>query len=144
MPWKCFSQEMVGNLTTNNYWGFVSTVFVNMLIFPLFFCKKDFQKLVCDWLAKWLVVLGFMDLRWPRVYRCSNAPLVCLAIAYFQKKRLPGWAKFCRLNASGPPLSWLFFVHTPPNTVFWSLICRAGICRELAHMIEFKFSELNL
>ena len=31
---------------------------------------------VCDWLAKWLIVLGFMDLRWPRVYRRSNVGLV--------------------------------------------------------------------
>ena len=31
---------------------------------------------VCDWLAKWLIVLGFMDLRWPWVYRRSNVGLV--------------------------------------------------------------------
>ena len=27
---------------------------------------------VCDWLAKWIIMLRFMDLRWPRVFRCSN------------------------------------------------------------------------
>ena len=36
---------------------------------------------VCDWLAKWLLViitimLGFMDLRWPRVSQRSNVGLV--------------------------------------------------------------------
>ena len=39
--------------------------------------KKVFKSWqVCDWLAKWLIVLGFMDLRWPRVYRRSNVGLV--------------------------------------------------------------------
>ena len=27
---------------------------------------------VCDWLAKWIIMLRFMDLRWPRVFRRSN------------------------------------------------------------------------
>ena len=41
--------------------------------------KKIFKSWqVCDWLAKWLIVLGFMDLRWPRVYRRSNVGLVHL------------------------------------------------------------------
>ena len=31
---------------------------------------------VCDWLAKWIIMLRFMDLRWPRVFRRSNAGLV--------------------------------------------------------------------
>ena len=35
---------------------------------------KSFQ--VCDWLAKWMIMLRFMDLRWPRVYRRSNVGLV--------------------------------------------------------------------
>ena len=39
--------------------------------------KKIFKSWqVCDWLAKWLIVLGFMDLRWPRVYWRSNIGLV--------------------------------------------------------------------
>ena len=45
--------------------------------------KKWFSKFwqVCDWLAKWLlviitIVLGLMDLRWPRVARRSNVDLV--------------------------------------------------------------------
>ena len=40
--------------------------------------KKEIFKSwqVCDWLAKWLIVLGFMDLRWLRVYRHSNVSLV--------------------------------------------------------------------
>ena len=41
--------------------------------------KKIFKSWqVCDWLAKWLIVLGFMDLRWPRVYRRSNVGLVII------------------------------------------------------------------
>ena len=43
--------------------------------------KKKFFKIlkswqVCDWLAKWIIMLRFMDLRWPRVFRRSNAGLV--------------------------------------------------------------------
>ena len=46
--------------------------------------KKIFKSWqVCDWLAKWLIVLGFMDLRWPRVYRRSNVGLVYNAIKIF-------------------------------------------------------------
>ena len=38
--------------------------------------KKFKSWQICDWLAKWLIGLGFMDLRWPRVYRRSNVGLV--------------------------------------------------------------------
>ena len=31
---------------------------------------------VCDWLAEWIIMLRFMDLRWPRVFRRSNVGLV--------------------------------------------------------------------
>ena len=31
---------------------------------------------VCDWLAKWIIMLQFMDLRWPRVFQRSNVVLV--------------------------------------------------------------------
>ena len=58
------------------------------LIAPLFivsfhekFEKKKFFKIfkswqVCDWLAKWIIMLQLMDLRWPRVFRRSNVGLV--------------------------------------------------------------------
>ena len=43
--------------------------------------KKMFFKIfkswqVCDWLAKWIIMLRFMDLKWPRVFRRSNVGLV--------------------------------------------------------------------
>ena len=45
------------------------------------FEKKMFFKIikswqVCDWLAKWIIMLQFMDLRWPRVFQRSNVGLV--------------------------------------------------------------------
>ena len=58
------------------------------LIAPLFtvsfhemFEKKKFFKIfkswqVFDWLAKWIILLGFMDLRWPRVFRRFSVGLV--------------------------------------------------------------------
>ena len=45
-----------------------------------FECKKKIKSWqVCDWLAKWLIMSGYMDLRRPRVYRRSNVGLVSLA-----------------------------------------------------------------
>ena len=39
--------------------------------------KKIFKSCqVCDWLAKWIIMLRFMDLRWPRVFRRSSVGLV--------------------------------------------------------------------
>ena len=43
--------------------------------------KKMFLKIftswqVCDCLAKWIIMLRFMDLWWPRVFRRSNVGLV--------------------------------------------------------------------
>ena len=41
--------------------------------------KKKFKSWqVYDWLAKWLIMSGYMDLRRPRVYRRSNVGLVYL------------------------------------------------------------------
>ena len=39
-----------------------------------FFFFKSWQ--VCDRLAKWIIMLRFMALRWPRVFRRSNVGLV--------------------------------------------------------------------
>ena len=36
---------------------------------------------VSDWLAKWIIMVQFMDLRWPRVFRRSNVGLVPLTAA---------------------------------------------------------------
>ena len=37
--------------------------------------------LVCDWLAKWLIMLGFRDLRWPRVFGLPTSVLFKLDLA---------------------------------------------------------------
>ena len=47
-----------------------------------FLILKSWQ--VCDWLAKWIIMLRFMDLRWPRVFRRSNAGLVYSSVEYSQ------------------------------------------------------------
>ena len=63
----------------DNRYGFsISVQFLRLHHFPQFLFKS-WQ--VCDWLAKWLLVitmilLGIMDLRWPRVARRSNVGLV--------------------------------------------------------------------
>ena len=64
----------------DNRFGFSISVqpeITPLLIF--FFNVKNlfFKRMqVCDKLAKWLIMLGFMDLRWPRVARRSNAALL--------------------------------------------------------------------
>ena len=57
--------------------------------------KKKFKSWqVYDWLAKWLIMSGYMDLRRPRVYRRSNVGLVhfypspVLAFGYCHRLRL--------------------------------------------------------
>ena len=56
----------------------------NVLIF------KSLQ--VCDWLAKWLIMFRFMDLRRPRVFRCSKSVLSeCFYFALFYYR----FALFC-------------------------------------------------
>ena len=54
--------------------------------------KKKFFKIleswqVCDWLAKWIIMLRFMDLRWPRVFRRSNAGLVIECTVRWKKAK---------------------------------------------------------
>ena len=49
------------------------------------FEKKKFFKIfkswqVWDWLAKWIIMLRFMDLRWSRVFRRSNVGLLNFCI----------------------------------------------------------------
>ena len=73
--------------TLNNRYGFSISVqpeiacttfhsFFSWNVWKKFFFKifKSWQ--VCDWLAKWIIMLGFMDLRWPRVFRRSSVGLV--------------------------------------------------------------------
>ena len=54
---------------------FSQFLFMKVLKKKMFFkILKSWQ--VCDWLAKWIIMLWFMDLRWPRVFQRSNAGLV--------------------------------------------------------------------
>ena len=58
-------------------WTWGCTTFHN---FISMFKKKIKSWQVCDWLAKWLIMSGYMDLRRPRVYRRSNVGLVQLVL----------------------------------------------------------------
>ena len=73
--------------TLDNRYGFSISVQhgIDCTTFHSFFSwkvwKKRFFKIfkswqVCDWLEKWIIMLRFMDLRWPRVFRRSNVGLV--------------------------------------------------------------------
>ena len=53
-------------------WTWGCTTFHN---FISMFKKKIKSWQVCDWLAKWLIMSRYMDLRQPRVYRRSNVGL---------------------------------------------------------------------
>ena len=56
------------------------TVFFQRLKKKVLKFFKSWQ--VCGWLAKWFIMLGFMDLRQPRVYRRSNVGLVLMMLNY--------------------------------------------------------------
>ena len=63
---------------------------------------KNWQ--VYDWLAKWLIMSGYMDLRRPRVYRRSNIRLVFSYSVAYLWVRVRG--KFLRHRS--------YFVHSCP------------------------------
>ena len=73
-----FNLELIAPLFTVSF----HEKFEKKMVFKIF---KSWQ--VCDWLAKWIIMLRFMDLRWPRVFRRSNVGLVlsvgCQAMVYF-------------------------------------------------------------
>ena len=65
----------------DNRYGFSISVLpgIDCTTFQFLFMKslkiiKSWQ--VCDWLAKWIIMLQFMDLRWPRVFQRSNVGLL--------------------------------------------------------------------
>ena len=67
--------DNVGNYLYLNKGSFKSEVGPHQ--FNLREKKKTFKSWqVYDWLAKGLIILGFMDLRWPMVYQRSNVGLV--------------------------------------------------------------------
>ena len=68
----------------DNRYGFSISVQpgIDCTTFQFFKIFKSWQ--VYDWLAKWMIMLRFMDLRWPRVYRRSNVGLVPAAVGFRQ------------------------------------------------------------
>ena len=51
--------------------------------------KKIFKSWqVCDWLGKWIIMLPFMDLRWPRVFGRSSHGLV-----FFCARSMSNWCQ---------------------------------------------------
>ena len=57
--------------------------FLFMKCFEKILVFKFFKSwLVCDWLAKWLIMLGFRDLRWLRVFGLLLVVLFKLDLAY--------------------------------------------------------------
>ena len=65
-----FNLRLIAPLFTGSF----HEMFENIFFFFFFF--KSWQ--VCDWLAKWRIMLLFMDLRWPRVFQRSNVGLVMI------------------------------------------------------------------
>ena len=76
----------------NRFWFSISVQpEIDCTTFQFFFMKcltniflkifKSWQ--VCDWLAKWIIMLEFMDRRWPRVCRRSSVGLVQSTVCNF-------------------------------------------------------------
>ena len=76
-------QQTTEWLLTSDFWLFLEPWYARWYEYEIFIfqCFKKKKKIfkswqVYDWLAKWLIMSGYMDLRRPRVYRCSNVGLV--------------------------------------------------------------------
>ena len=65
-----FSISVQPEIDCTTFHSFFSWIVWKKKIFKIF---KIWQ--VCDWLAKWIIMLGFMDLRWPRVFWRSSVGL---------------------------------------------------------------------
>ena len=63
--WSASFQPEIEPLFTISFQCLKKTIFQNWQVY--------------NWLAKWLIMSGYMDLSRPRVYRRSNVGLVCLA-----------------------------------------------------------------
>ena len=75
----------------------------------------------CDWLAKWIIMLWFMDLRWPRVCRRSNKVCLvnlCSRISHLTMFRETSSAR----NHGNKPWSHIRTLHRaiPYDCVDWS------------------------
>ena len=71
--------------------------------------KKKFKSWqVYDWLAKWLIMSGYMDLRRPRVYRRSNVGLVVVYSCKSSNSAAPG----CTPVTNGLPSDIKFDIDT--------------------------------
>ena len=82
--------------------------------------KKKFKSWqISDWLAKWLIGLGFMDLRWLRVYRRSNVGLVIFEI-YLQRHSLISWDIYCIWQKWTRITIWLIHCIMYPIKCTWS------------------------
>ena len=145
--WK--SQRMgTSNLTLmliNWTWG--CTTFHNF-ISMLKKKKKIKSWQVCDWLAKWLIMSGYMDLRRPRVYRRSNVGLVYLWVCPGDKSipnkvRLSKFGPKMHLSTVKVPIdfgidwswsSFSFFNFKP--VIFYQILRLLNIC-----VVLYIFSE---
>ena len=110
----------------------------------MFWKKKVFKSFkirqVCDWLAKWLIMLGFMDLRWPRVFLrfLARVGLLCIEIFYifptfhsFYWLLSAGWCKLLCLNKASTQRCCSF--STSAN------ICRTVLISPGVCMVRFIY-----
>ena len=62
---------------------------------------------VCDWFAKWIIMLRFMNLRWQRVFRRSNVGLVIVVklrvfhLGLWCHRSSESWHSHCSRAAAG-------------------------------------------
>ena len=94
------------------------------------FEKKKFFKIfkswqVWDWLAKWIIMLRFMDLRWPRVFRRSNVGLVYsltlmrVAVFALRFQNLPARNSSLKIFSCDQAALWMVQSVCPSVTPFW-------------------------
>ena len=100
------------NLRLHHFWFVFLFCFFNVK--NLFFKRMQ----VCDKLAKWLIMLGFMDLRWPRVARRSNAALV---LFYLGRKMFTQCSKMFSFQVKSNIQNNILTLHMHAWWKGWSL-----------------------
>ena len=98
--------------------------------------KKMKSWQVCDWLAKWLIMSGYMDLRRPRVYRRSNVGLVWFVFIHHNFQFYFELCTYCNildiyLSQNLNFINYLLFYMKLLNYLFFNMFGSVLECCEL-------------
>ena len=89
--WSSWSSIWIFYITSTWDWLHHFTLF--MKCFKKMFLKLSKVGRSGDWLAKWIIMLRLIDLRWPMFFRRSNVGLVEMCLSYLIRiRKNPNWS----------------------------------------------------